>query len=79
VVVASVLKESNWDISDAVIVEYGECMGELFCFSCEDGQYRQLTLYLLLAGWAAKSTLNEDCQDILNEVRRVCVNFKNIF
>jgi hypothetical protein len=78
-VMAMLIQESAWKIEDAVIVENEESVGELLCFPCENNDYRRLTLYLLLAGWGAKSALNEDCQHMLNEVRRVCFNFKSIF
>lgn len=66
-------------MDDAAIVENELAVGELLCFSCDNNDYRRLTLYLLLTGWAAKSALNEDCEEMLNEVRRVCFNFKSIF
>ncbi len=79
VIMTNVIKESQWNIQHATIIENEMNVGEMICFSCDNNDYRRLTLYLLLVGWTAKSALNDECQEILNEVRRVCFNFKSIF
>lgn len=79
VMMAVLINESRWNIDEAVIAENEEGVGELLCFPCENNDYRRLTLYVLLVGWGVKSALNEECQQMLNEVKRVCFNFKSIF
>jgi hypothetical protein len=79
VMLGVILQGSRWEVGEAAIERGAVGMGELLCFPSERPEYRQVMLYLLVAGYAAKLSVNPHTEDLLDEVGRLCVDFEAIF
>lgn len=79
VMLGVVLQGSRWEVGDPAIESGAVGMGELLCFPSERPEYRQVMLYLLVAGYAAKLSVDPQTEDLLDEVGRLCVDFEGIF
>jgi hypothetical protein len=77
--VAYRLEQQGWEVNERVIIDGADSMGELFCCPSEKNEYRQVTLFILLVCYWAKSALNDRTTFLLDEVRRICHNFSAIY
>lgn len=69
---AYVVKANRWNISDEIIKKYLNGVRDIVCYSADDEDYKGLTLYLLLCGYAVKFYLNENIDMYTVEMEKAC-------
>jgi len=53
------IKETNWDIKDKLIIYNSESIRDVVCYSNDQPEYKSLILYLMVTSYSVKFYLNE--------------------
>jgi hypothetical protein len=76
---AYLIRETEWDIKDKIIYHNAENVQDIIYYTSDNYDYKRIILYLMITSYTTKYYLNENVSNILDEINKRCVNFKEIF